>query len=449
MSYRYKLIISFFLFLYTLTIFLPGAYSIDSWNQWNEVTGKHFDDWYGTGLATSWRLLWILTGNYMCLYVTQMFLYWTFITLLIWKMRFRKFAYWLTLGAALFFCFIPQYVMRDSLTVLAWGIASLLLLYACEIEKYRRLLAILSLLLLAYGVWVRINAFIALLPLIYAAILLMEKEKQALWKRLLLTVGATLALLVGIQLFTYKIQKADKTFPDYKLKLLDLSGISMLSGENLFPPAINNYHLFNLDTLFSKYTPASIDDIYWPENHQSIFPYPNDSLDNAVTGSYRSAILHHPFLYLENRFNGFLYYLRIRKRFSSDEYWNVAAFTILPNNSLGLRMENTKLKTRIIAAYGHFYRTFIFDPWFWLLLNMGGLALFTRRYVKRPASESLYWLTHAIIQLSGILFTFSQLLIYQHDRDFRYNYWNVFVTFIALAGAFAAKRQGTGFKPAP
>ncbi|HLZ86210.1 MAG TPA: hypothetical protein VKQ52_03170, partial [Puia sp.] len=229
---RHKLLIAGFLFIYTLSIFLPGAYSVDSWNQWKEVTSKHYDDWYGTGLATSWRFLWVLTGNYMCLFVAQMLLYWIFITLIFWEVPFKSPVYWLGLGAGLFFCLIPQYVMRDSLTVLAWGVAALLLLYAGRSETHRRSLAIAGLLLLAYGVWIRINAFIAFLPLAYAGILLLSRRRIAPWKGMLLSGAACLLLMVTIQLFTYRVQKAERLYPDYKLKLLDLSGISKLSGEN-------------------------------------------------------------------------------------------------------------------------------------------------------------------------------------------------------------------------
>jgi hypothetical protein len=119
------------------------------------------------------------------------------------------------------------------------------------------------------------------------------------------------------------------------------------------------------------------------------------------------------------------------------DYWNTAPFFIYPDNPLQLKGENTKLKTRITAAYGHFYRTPIFDPWFWLLLNCAGFGLFIHRYLRRP--DKTYWMVHVSIQLSGILFLLSQALIYQHDRDFRYNYWNVVVAFLAIPGLFALR----------
>jgi hypothetical protein len=447
-NYTYhRLIISGFLFVWTLTVFLPGAYSIDSWNQFKEVSSGHYDDWYGTGLATTWRCLWLLTGNYMSLYTVQMFFYWTFITLLLWPVRFTGIVYWLTLGCALFFCFIPQYVMRDSLAVLSWGLAALFLLYAGQQAGHRKTLSILGLLFLAYGVWVRINSLAAFLPLAYIAIVLLGGRDLSLWKRLLLTISTCIVLFLGIRVLTYNVQKAAKAYPEYKLKLLDLSGISRLSGENLFPPAVTHFPAFNLDTLFARYTPAGIDEIYWPDDGKPIFPYPTETLDSIVGKSWLSAIRRHPVYYLQNRFTGFLYYLRIKKRFAPELYWNASPFFIQPGGPLPAKMEDTKLHLKIIAVYGRFYGTILYAPWFWLLLNIAGFAWFVYKCRKNPGVN--WWLTHACIQLSGVFFLLSQVLIYQHDRDFRYTYWNVFVVFLAIPGFFATKRQGAGVNAAP
>jgi hypothetical protein len=441
-----RLIISGFLFIWTLSIFLPGAYSIDSWNQFNEVTGGRYDDWYGTGMVITWRRLWLLTGNYMSLFVAQMLLYWAFFTALLWQVSLRSPAYWVGQVVALFFCFIPQYVMRDSLMVLAWGLAALFLLYATLPAVRRRLLVILGLVFLAYGLWVRINTLIAILPLLYVCVLLLGGNRVAIWKQVGITIGACILLFLGSQFMTYHVQKAAHTYPEYKLKLLDLTGISKLSGENYFPPAIRNFPGFNLDTLYRRYTPADLDEIYWPEDQKRIFPYPDDSINRSVTQYWLSAIRHHPLYYLENRFTGFVYYLHLRKRLSPMEYWNVSAFWIQPNGPLPVKMEQTRMKERISNMYLWFYPTILFDPWLWLLFNIAGFAFFC--YKIRKDSRNQWWWVHAGIQLSGVFFILSQMLIYQHDRDFRYSYWSVFVVFLAIPGLFA-KRQGAGVSPAP
>ena len=429
-----------------MSIFLPGSYSIDSWNQWNEVANHSYDDWYGTGLATTWKWLWTFTGNYMCLFVVQMCSYWIMMALLMWQINVRTAGYWLTIGFGTFFCFIAQYVMRDSLTVLAWGIGAVLLIKASETTTRRRNLTIGALLLLVYGLWVRLNAVAALLPFLYVIVILLGGQRLKLWKRLLYVVGATVFFLVGIQVFVYKIQKANRRYPDYKLKLLDLSGISKLSGQNCFPPELTTLPQFSLDTLLAEYTPASIDDIYWPGPKTHIFPEPNANYERAVTIKWLSVIKHHPLYYLENRFTGFLYYLHIKRRFHVGEYWNVVTFWIQPDGPLPAKLEPSPLKDNLGKVYGFFDRTPLYDPWLWLLCNLAAFIWFAKKYYRRQ--DDLFWLTHAAIQLSGVLFILSQSLIYQHDRDFRYTYWNVIVALFALSGLFT-KRQGAGFKPTP
>ena len=433
--------------MWTMSIFLPGSYSIDSYNQWYEVNGARvYDDWYGTGLVATWKWLWQLTGNYMCLYVAQTFAYWTFVTMLLWRVDIKNIGYWIGLGLGIFGCFIPQYVMRDSLCVLAWGIATMLLVRASESEKHRRILTVMGLMLLAYGLWVRINMIAAFMPLVYIGILLLGGQRLAVWKRLALVVGACIVVFLGIHIVTYKIQKAYHAYPEYKLKLLDVTGISKLSGENLFPPEITSFHGFHMDTLMMKYTPAGVDDIYWPENGRPIWPYPNDSLNKSLTHAWVTAIKRHPFYYLENRLTGFIYYLHIKRRFPIGQYWNVVMFWIHPDGPLPAKLENSPLKDKLGKAYGSFDKTCLYDPWFWLLLNTIGVCIFGYRSFKKPGD--LYWLTLACIQLSGVVFILSQALIYQHDRDFRYTYWNIFVVFLLIPGLYG-KRQGAGVSPAP
>lgn len=446
-SQTYKLILGGLLCIWTISIFLPGSYSIDSWNQWKEITSGHYDDWYGTALVTTWKWLWKFTGNYMCLYIFQMTVYWTFVTMLLWDLPFKSAGYWICIAFAWFFGVFAQYVMRDVLTVLAWGLALAVLLRAVRSSTHRRSLTILSMLLLAYGLWVRINTLAGLMPLAYIGLLLLGGERLAFWKRALITVFSCLFLLFCVQVWTYKIQKANHAYPEYKLKLLDLSGISKLCGKNMFPPEFAGFPGFRFDTLMAEYTPAGIDDIYWPDNGRAMWPYPNDSLNRLVSHAWIKAVSRHPVYYLENRLEGYLYYLHIRRRFKTGLYWNVVAFWIQPDGPLPAKLEWTPFKDLLSKMYGFFDRTPLYDPWFWLLLNTLGFALFIRRYLKKPKAERLFWLTHACIQLSGILFILSQALIYQHDRDFRYTYWNVYAGLFALAGLFTKSREA-GVSPA-
>lgn len=427
-------------------IFYPGAYSIDSWNQWREATTGHYEDWYGTGYATTWRGLIMLTGSLKSMFFFQMTVYWAMVTMLLWSVTLKTAGYWLTLLFSLFFCLIPQFVMRDSLTVLAWGIAMILLIRAVLYPARRKTLTVFGMLLLAYGLWIRINALVAILPLLYIGVLLLDGGRLVIWKRILIACGVCGFLFAGILVWTYQVQKAIRTYPEYKLKLLDLAGITQLSKENFFPAEFARHPYFHLDTLMAEYSPAGIDEIYWHDTGHPMWPYPNDSINRLVSRAWSHAIRKHPFYYLQNRLTGFLYYLRIKKRFPTGQYWNAPVFYIEHNGPVPPNTHWTPAMHKISEVYRWFNGALMYEPWFWLLLNMAAFVLFVRYTRKARGSERLFWLTHAAIQLSGVLFILSQVLIYAHDRDFRYTYWNVIVALFALT-ALLTKSERAGLKP--
>ncbi len=365
------------------------------------MTTGQYTDWYGAGMAVVWHFLWRITGSYASLYVLNMTLYWTLITVMVWRVEIGTVSFWMILLAGVFFCFIPQYIMRDSLAALLWGIAVLLLLH--------RRAVLVAFLLLGLGLWIRTNTLAGLLPLVWMG-------RRKIWWSLAITAF----MLIAVQFLTYKVAHATRAYPEYKLKLLDIAGISKRSGRNYFPEAIREYPAFHYDTLLQRYTPSSVDDLYWPPyNRPSMIPRPNAALNEATLQSWLGAVKDHPLWYLQNRLEGYVFYLRLRKRFDDHAYWNVF------------------LSDRFGRVYRWFDATPLYAPWFWLLLNTIGFFYFLR-VRKDPMA--------ACIQLSGILFLLSQLLVYQWDREFRYSYWNV-ITVLAGIHCLLEKRRGYRYSP--
>jgi hypothetical protein len=140
-------------------------------------------------------------------------------------------------------------------------------------------------------------------------------------------------------------------------------------------------------------------------------------------------IVAHPVLYVSNRLAGYLYYLRFRQRFKSDEYYNTA-IRIEPVNPLHLKKEPNYSRDRFACLYNDLNPTFFYSPWFWLLLNTTAFVYFLSYYRRK---KDRYWQVQLYIQLSGILYMLSQFPVFQSDRDFRFCYWNVFVALIALS----------------
>ena len=443
---RNKLLLSAVLFLWTLTVCLPGEYTVDSWSQYDQAVRGSFTDWYGTGVSFTWRCLWLVTGNYMSLYVALMLMYWAFFTLLVWPVRFNSFVYWTIMVFGLFFVFIGQSVMRDNLAASDWALAVVLFLYAeasTGAGRRRRNLTLLALFLLAHGLWVRFNTVAGALPLLYVGILLLSKKRLPLWRHLLLTFAACLLLFFAQSFMTYKVLKASKAYPEYKWKLLDVAGITKLTGVNYYPPEIRNFPQFNLDTVNKEYTPAGVDELYFRPKETAVFPPASDTIYTALSRSWKQAIRQHPFLYLRNRLEGFLYYLRLRSRWTTEEYYSSTFFWIQPGNPLDLKPEpETRLHRAIVALYRKLAYTWLFAPWFWLLLNLIAFVVFARRWHKsRQTTGEHYWLIQTCVQLSAIILVFSSLPIYQTDRDFRFFYWNAYVALIAIPAFFAQKES--------
>ena len=458
---KLKLVTTALLFIWTLFIFLPGSYGSDSWTWYTSMTTGIYEDWFGPGLPVIWHLLWSITGSFLALYLLQMLLYWVFVSFLTWNARFFSLHYWVVMILAVFLIFIPQYITRDTLFAIFWSLASLLLLNKNPGNKHKLLTVCILALLLGYGLWIRINALIALIPIVLAAIIaLWNHSVKSLWKSLLLSAGISLCLFISVQFLTYKVFHAASTYPAYKLKLLDIIGITKLSGENYLPRCVSDYPYFNRDSMMKNYTPATIDNLYWPANSNgpvgtgfiamsfypyanSIIPPPDAMLYGCVNNSWKTAVKNHPLLYLQNRASGFCYYLGIKKRLNSNEY-NNAVLTSFPGNPLVLQKLPNYLQSRFGRLYRMLNATFLFDPWFWLLLNI--IAFIGFMYISRKTGEA-FWQINACIQLSGIIYTLSQFPVFQVDTDFRYSFWNVFAALIAFSALFVKNRNLQKTKP--
>jgi len=410
------------LLLLSIISFFPGSYSIDTWAQYSNAVNGTYSDWYGTGYTLVWRLLLETIGSFSSLYFLQMTLYWTLIYNIAKHYSISQFNYWIINTLGIFFLFIPQYVMRDSLGFIFLG---LLVIIALKTPKVTTLRLSLFLLISALTLSLRSNLLVAMIPLFYIF------YKTTINKKL---VNAALSILTPFILIffisttdTYFF-KAQKEYPAYKLRLLDISGVSISSGENYMPSCITQNPNYDYNKLKAEYTPASLDDLYWPPDNKSIFYRPDSALNSCVSKSWKTMIIQHPFLYLKNRIIGFTYYLKLNKRFESQEYWNVINW-IDPSAPFEVKTISSSIEEKYFDNLNQLHYLPIFSAWFWLLLNSILLCFF---YLRFRNTRKYINLDVALVQLMGVLYTLSQLLIYQHDRDFRYSYPNIVILLLAF-----------------
>ncbi len=419
------------LFLGTLMIFMPGSYSVDSYNYYYQFQNRHYSDWHSPVMAFVWYCLYKLTSLYEAIYIVQMAAYWVMGYWLVAKINKSKAGYWTGVALLVLFLFIPQYVMKDTQSVLAWGFGCLIMLDPPQDTRTRYIGGIAAILLLAYGLFVRINAIVAVLPLLYIYLsVYVPRIRSVLLK--IFGVGLLAFLLMGINnIITYRVFRAERTYPQYKLMLLDITGISKHTGVNYLPASITHTAVFDSARLMQMYTPVTFDNIYWNEGETkpAMIPGPDEALNNDVAAAWKKAVWEHPFIYLENRWEGFLYYLRIHHRFKPAEYWNVT-LKVAPENPMHFHKPHNSHSSRFALMF--LDDTVFFDPWFWLVLNIGFLIYY---YIQFRKKRCMACKTIALIQLSGVLYMLSQFPVYQHDRDFRYNYWNVIVFMIGIVYA--------------
>ncbi len=424
-----KNITIFILFIVSLLAFFPGSYSVDTWSMYNQAINNSYGDWHSPLLSYTWHVLMAITHKYYILYVIQMMLYWVFIWMLLVKINKSNTVFITGLLFSIIILFIPQYIMKDAQFIICWGLASVMMLHFYVNKQRVPAFALFLIgLLLLYGLLIRINALISVVPLLYLYAGLVAPRLNRFVKAGVVVLMCGLAIIAN-DLFIYKYLKAGREHPVYKLQLLDVIGVSKLTGVNYMPENIKRFEGYNDTFVRNHYTPASIDDIYWPSDGKSIIPYPSDELADSVAKRWQQLIRQCPSVYAGNRWAGFMYYIHIHRRYKPDEYWNTALW-IDPNNPLKLERGRNFVTNGLQGVYSFLNDTAFFYPWFWLLLNISLLAAFAIEYYKN--TDTVAYKTNILIQLSAILFTISQFPVYQHDRDFRYHYWNVIAVFIGI-----------------
>jgi hypothetical protein len=425
----YRKHIVLFIFVWLVINFFPGSYSIDSWYHYNEMVRNEYDDWHSPWMAYLWKILYKITDRYFIIYIFQMAWYFMLYYFLL-KLVNNRIIFAVGLAISITLVFIPQYVMKDVHFALSWGSGFVILLYAGnEQPKYAKYAALLFMI---YGLFLRPNTAPAILPFLYMFVEQYYGRSLSVVRKSIVSTALTVVFLGAYYVLTYFIFDTRRVFPEYKMKLMDVIGITKLSGHNYMPECVTSFSDYNEVAIMTQYSPASIDDLYWPADGKSLFPYPTLELNSCVGEAWKRAILDHPLLYLKNRAMGFLNYLRIRKRLPPGGYYNYAIW-VQPTDQLVVEVHTTPFTDKIMQAWNRLTPYHFYDPWVWLVLNILLFGLFMMRFLRRKLYPDKIL---AALQLSGILYTFGMFLVFQVDRDFRYTYWNVLVVVIGIFGFF-------------
>jgi hypothetical protein len=394
----------------------PGYMTGDTLDQYRQSLSGVYSNWHPPIMAAWWRCLNVIYSGPQVMLGFQLACFWAGIYLLYNVVKGNR---WWYLPVTLF-AFAPfvqnfsGYIIKDSQMAIVWLLACVWMLHVQVKQRKAHAFEIVACaLLLVYGCWIRLNALPGFVPLCFLWAYTFFAGKNRGMKM----VYALCLLLVSVSLqpvVQNNVLHAKKGYPEIKLCLHDLSGIFVLTGENVFPSVMYENRQFDTAYIRAHYSVTSFDNIWWNKDSIKIVAGDEAVINDALSKQWQKEVLAHPVMYLSNRLDGFAYYLRI-KNSGSYYYYNI---DFIDENEFGFRVGDNALH--------HFWQTGVnlhagmpyMRPWFWLLLNI--VLLFFVKCVRDKAGRIVY----AALVWSSLLYFMPMLFLFQVDFEFRYTYWN-------------------------
>ena len=448
--------------------YYPGFMNLDSVYQYGQVVTGKYDDWHAPILAVLWRVLDKVVRGPQLMLLFQLLCLWASTYLLLITINNRL---WRVLIVLFTFAPVVQNfagcIIKDTEMAFCWLLAFSIMFRAMIADRKMNIAeAVLSFLFLTYGVWVRPNALPGSLPLCFLWVSVVISGQSGL-KKVGLTAAMLIVIMCGQWIAINKFIKPEKRYAENKLFLQDLTGVFVKTGRDVFPQMLYRNPYFDTAYLRAQYHPATFDHIWWNKDFSvTVIPFPgmfsktapkiipNDTGlgsgnnrvgapgEQAVSGSLASTdslpgladirqalfkawertILAYPGVYLRNRFDGFLYYLRIRKR--NNEFINY--FIGIVPNDFGFSFHRNPISDvfvkPIVVQRSMPYMT----PWFWFFLNI--ILLVFIPFINGSAASAGY----KALTWSGIFYALPSFFVFQLDTDFRYFYWNCVACCLAV-----------------
>ncbi|WEK34612.1 MAG: hypothetical protein P0Y53_19165 [Candidatus Pseudobacter hemicellulosilyticus] len=410
--------------LITNFAYQPGFFSPDSLVIYQQAITHQYGDWHPPAMAWLWSLLNKLSTNPKNMLLLQLGLLWGSYAMLAasWFSSHRsRFLLFLVFLLAPFIQNFAGFIIKDAQMALCWLLAVCIIADASYHKRRMGWFAgPLSLLLILYGTLVRINALPGALFLFFY-----WADNYFPWRQYRVRTVTTIVLLVllvfGAQYLLMQSLKPQKEYPEYKLYLHDIAGIYVKSGQDHFPAFVKAHPGFDTAYLKANYTTATLDNLYWNEEHKFSFPALDEATEPLIRKAWKESITAHPGTYLANHWDGFLYFLRIKKR-----TWFVTQHALVTTNDFGISYKPDLFGRFLIKAVKIHSGLPWMRPWFWLLMNL--VMLFAGyRMAAGVARKAILVLTG-----SSLAYLLAQFFIFQVDTEFRYFYWNCLAVFVSM-----------------
>ena len=414
-------------FALTLLVFYPGYLTNDATYVYQFMQDWRFGDWQSPLMSMIWRLVDPIAPGSGSMFLLIAVLYWLGFGLVAFAVARRS----ALLGLVVpLLAVTPPAVMlvamiwRDVLFGVVWLVAAAIV-YATVQQRVRWPMQALAVVLIAVGVLLRPNAFVAAPLLAAFAIWPMRFG----WKRTaILFIPALAAGYALIQIVYYGILDVKREHPLHSLIVFDLGGITHFTGENQFPVTWN---ADETSLLMSRcYDPVRWD-TYWTMAPCRFVMQRLERDDDVIFGTPRltqawtRAVAAHPLAYLRHR---------------STYLW-----TFLAGSNLTLELFNANDPAKAPLAQNPYFRqlmawhdwlkpTVLFRPGFWLIVA-AAIGVFGWRERATPSGAFVVGVTASAIVY---VMAFAAVGV---AADFRYAYWCVLASLVGAAAALAARRE--------
>jgi hypothetical protein len=392
--------------------------SPDSLDQYTQAVSNKYHDWHPPIMAGLWSLLNIYFKGPQGLLFFHLGLLWGASYLLYSRFVEKSFAWiFLTIGILPFVVNFSGVLWKDVGLAFSLLFAFALILKFNGIERRPLLVPVLVAALLFYGMAVRINSIIAVLPIVFLAIRTFLPNINKI-KTLALGAAFMLITVWGISAFNYTVLKADKTNPEIYVMFDDLQGLSAINKTSFFPPeaGIGN----DLVNKCKNAIPGTA--FCYIEHGWDKWEKRNDFY-REVRSAWMAQVSNNPVDYAENRFKMFSRLLR-----SPSMSTSYVLFPAIVPNSFNIKQDRTVLTNVFIYYVLSSAETapFLFKPYFWLALDISLLLFYCFFSDFRRATFPAF-----LLVVSSTLYILSYIPV-TAAADIRYIYWSIVSTTVAV-----------------
>jgi hypothetical protein len=410
-----------------------GVILPDTIEQYRQALSGQYEDWHPPIMAWLWRMLGVIAPGSAPFLLLDCTLYWIGIGCIAVALRRRgqPGAAWgaILIGALPISFGQMGSILKDALLLgsltAATGLIALDLLQGRPIARWRAVAAGLLILLASA---VRLNGIVAAAPLLLLAV------APGVWRRpawgIAGFVVAGIALALGGWAINDGLLQPRHTHPLLSVYHLDVAGISVRSGHNVYPAPQPDLALVR-----SCYTPW----IYNPHNLDVCGDVEDRFFKAGLQGPrggtalWLDAIRAEPLAYLRHRTAHFNATMR---------WWvptvpNDAIYTMSQPNELGLGFTANPLTKAIFAAASWMAQSPLGRPATWMAVALGLLLL-----VFMPAKDGSRSLI-ATLAFSALLYG-GAYAVAGVAPDLRYNNWTMMAAMLALLLALADPARPPG-----